>query len=88
MIKVSIKVREGLNVRIKNVINCLKDIETPEEIICEVEKAYQSLQDDLLDARNKLVRKDYDLENANNKLVSLAEQNRHMRALLMEEWQR
>lgn len=88
MIKVLIKIKkEGLDLRYQNMIHVLRET-TPIEIVNEVEKQFNSLQEELLDTREKLVQKDYRLENATNKLDSLTRQNAHMKALLLEEWGR
>lgn len=83
---VKIKIREGLDVRLNNIVHVLRDLNTPVEIVSEVENIYKSMKNEMLDAREALVQKDYDLENAKNQIQSLTWQNRHMKTLLMEEW--
>lgn len=83
---VKIKIKEGLDVRFKNVVHVLRDLEAPVEIVNEVQNIYRNMQDELLDTRQMLVEKDYDLENAKKQIQSLTWQNRHMKSLLLEEW--
>lgn len=88
---IRIVIREGMDVRLRKVVQSLKTIETPDEVINQVKSLFFEIQEELMAAHEQLVQKDYDLKNAQNKLKELEnveQQYECLKAICANEWQK
>lgn len=84
-----IVIREMYEMRFRRVIQDLKQADVPDELIGQLRTIFLGMQDELMDTREQLVRKDYELQNALNKLKqleSVERQNKRLKAIIAEEW--